>query len=809
MATNRRNFLKKAAITTQGVALFGTTQAISGKVSTTVPVGISINQSNNGWLNVRDCGASGSTFRTAAVTKSGSKQITVSDAGDFNAGQGVMVSKCNIRYERIQMWGKGIPYVTHQRKVDNSVEVRGYDGTAGSWMIYVLDIAPTESKPAFRWSDDLGHTWHPEVPVTYDWQPLSGGVEVKLNQRDWEAGYVIAFGARDQLVSRIVKIEGNVLTLEDEANRSVNDAVVRHNDTLALQAAIDRAIEEKLNVFVPVGHYMLARTINVIKANAITIEGASSENCILDISEGEGPVFTLRDGIEVNIRNFRMSGFMGFDERDKAGSLSTKGSTHIWGFWLNHCKGVLVLNTERVLVENCHASRMSGECFSSMGRGRATVKPGQSYTHSITYLRCSVTDCARNAFDDVVGFAESTSVLNCRIVDVGGCCWEGCVRFGKFIGNYVRNAGTVAAGNLGASKLLSDPSYPDLGSGQHIIADNVFESIVPYGSAAIRSNRGATQVIIRNNLFINFNSSAIEVVNNPSTNESTSSNATITGNIFDMTATGQKPVPRTAIVVGCNEIIVSDNQIYVRGNADPLVTGIRLTEPALYVIVNNNLIRNCGAGIISERGGLIVGGVIDDKTFVRCERPDTPPERVNPGMYNDWKIVWRNTGGGKFGSRISEIESFNPVNFEFKIKDPCVIKTGERYEVIVPSLNWTIQNNTITDCLRPVVLDSYGSRTSMFRDNLVSRVSISKVPVGVEVHGCFQLINNRITGFDEEDATAVAVYPDAIGQTCKSVYKGNIFEKCFNVIRENRSGLWKASVSKDNMALYCTAAIPQ
>ena len=382
----------------------------------------------------------------------------MSDVGDFKAGQGVMVSKCNIRYERIQMWSKGIPYVTHQRKVDNTVEVRGYDGTAGSWMIYVIDIAPTDSKPAFRWSDDLGRTWHPEVPVTNSWQPLGGGVEIKLNQRDWEEGYVIAFGARDQLISRIVKIEGNVLTLEDEANRSVDDAVVRHNNTLALQAAVDRAIADKLSVFVPVGHYMLAKTINVEKASAITIEGSSSEDTILDISEGEGPIFTLKDGTEVNIRNFRMLGFMGFDERDKAGSLSTKGASYIWGFGLKHCKAILTLNTERVLVENCHASRMSGECFSSSGRGRGTVKPGQSYTHSITYLRCSVTDCARNAFDDVMGFAESTSVLNCRIVDVGGCCWEGCVRFGKFIGNYVRNAGTVATGNLGASKLL--PTTP-------------------------------------------------------------------------------------------------------------------------------------------------------------------------------------------------------------------------------------------------------------------------------------------------------------------------------------------------------------
>lgn len=49
-----------------------------------------------------------------------------------------------------------------------------------------------------------------------------------------------------------------------------------------------------------------------------------------------------------------------------------------------------------MLVENCHASRMSVECFVAGGSSRGTVKPGRSYTQSTTYLRCSATDCARN-----------------------------------------------------------------------------------------------------------------------------------------------------------------------------------------------------------------------------------------------------------------------------------------------------------------------------------------------------------------------------------------------------------------------------
>ena len=155
------------------------------------------------------------------------------------------------------------------------------------------------------------------------------------------------------------------------------------------------------------------------------IEGTSSVDTLLDLSDGEGACFTLSSGTEVTIRNFRMIGFMGFDERDKAGYVNTRGSTYIWGFALKHCNAVNIDGTERVLVENCHASRMSGECFVSGGPSRGSVKPGQSHSQWITYLRCSVTDSARNAFNDVMCGTENTSVLHCRIVDVGGCACRG------------------------------------------------------------------------------------------------------------------------------------------------------------------------------------------------------------------------------------------------------------------------------------------------------------------------------------------------------------------------------------------------
>ena len=755
------------------------------------------------WLNVRDFGASGSRYETTAAATAGSKQITVAKPGDFQPGQGVMVSKCNIRYTRPMLWGAGQAYF-NSKPLGNSVEVRGYDGSVGSWLVYVLDIEPS-AKPAIRWTDDLGRNWHPKMPITHDWQPLGGGIEVRLHPRNWETGYVIAIGARDQLITRIEKIEGNVLTLRDAANRTVKDAVVRHCDDEVIRDTIQRAVREKKNVYVPNGHYRLARGIYVRGAEGITIEGASAVDTLLDISDGEGTCFDLAGGTEVTLRNFRMLGFMGFDEADRAGHMRTAGAAGIWGFALKYCAAVSIGGTERVLVENCHASRMSGECFVSGGPSRATATPTRPYSKAITYRRCSVTDSARNAFNDVMCGTENTCVLQCRVENVGGCSWEGASRFVKFVGNYVRNSGTVAMGNLGPGN--RDKSFDTLGAGQHIIADNVFEGGVNYGGHvggnAICTSVGSTQVIIRNNLFVNFNSPAVVASGRTDSTHYPSANTMITGNIIDLTCVGAEPIRRTGIDVSANETIVAGNQIYVRGAVDPLVSGIRLHEPAMNVTVHDNLIRNCGLGIAAERGQSKVQEVIDERTFLRSDSPDGLPQpRREPDLVRGWSLVWAASGK----PQLSLIKAFDPESLRFTLQQPRAMKAGEVFSVCAGSLNWLVHDNNLSGCQRSLSLHSFGSPTSIFRNNLVTRGEATGVKAAVEVGGMFQLLGNHISGFDEPDSAGLALYRDALDRVSGSVYRDNLIERCRQGVLEKAPGLWSAADLKANTIQDCGPA---
>ncbi len=205
-----------------------------------------------------------------------------------------------------------------------------------------------------------------------------------------------------------------------------------------------------------------------------------------------------------------------------------------------------------------------------------------------------------------------------------------------------------------------------------------------------------------------------------------------------------------------------------------------------------------------------MGDVIDDRTFTRMDGPSgLPLERLRPETVRGWYLIWRNADKTQQVTGISVIESFDPVTLQFVLREPHTMKTGDRFEVMIPSMNWFIHDNTVTDCLRPVVLDSYGSRTSILKNNLIARGNTTGVSKGVEIHGSFQLLDNRFTGFDEDNSVVLAFFPDAAGRILRCQIQGNIFEKCSGIITESRAGLWKNSLTKENQVIECTGKLPK
>jgi hypothetical protein len=395
---------------------------------------------NERYINAADVGVSGSEYKTLALSSEGSEYFKLDNVGDFSVGDEVLVIGADphieaaVLFERKDMRVKNRRPWIHNQPIGDRVLFDGYDGTAGDFVVYFIDMAP-EMGNSFRWSKNFGITWQENIPITEGWINIDGDVRIKINEfkeREW--GCTAAFACSSRMNATVMELNGDTVKLSAPATRSTKCELL-HSDTAALQRAIDMAIAEKKTLFIPNGKYRITSMLRINEPCGLTIEGESGTDTVIDNSLGavgverpEGSCFYINGGSDLTIKNLLMVGCYGFEEKARGANLFCKGGTAVYGFYFMKSNACYIADTKRVLFENCHARKMSAECFYSHGANREHAEPRDNYTRSITYLACSVEDCARNAFNNN-DKAEGTSILYCRIKDIGNAAWEGASRF--------------------------------------------------------------------------------------------------------------------------------------------------------------------------------------------------------------------------------------------------------------------------------------------------------------------------------------------------------------------------------------------
>jgi len=108
--------------------------------------------------------------------------------------------------------------------------------------------------------------------------------------------------------------------------------------------------------------------------------------------------------------------------------------------------------------------------------------------------------------------------------------------------------------------------------------------------------------------------------------------------VIDLTCVRDDSRTRVGIGVSADDTIVSDNQVYVRGEVDPLVKGMVLTEPARNLLVHDNLIRGCGVGLQGGKRTGRIAEVIDSRTFKSSGPLPWPRRRTHE--YRGCRIAW-------------------------------------------------------------------------------------------------------------------------------------------------------------------------
>jgi hypothetical protein len=168
-------------------------------------------------------------------------------------------------------------------------------------------------------------------------------------------------------------------------------------------------------------------------------------------------------------------------------------------------------------------------------------------------------------------------------------------------------------------------------------------------------------------------------------------------------------------------------------------------EPASNAIIHDNLIRNCGTGLSVVAAQSSVSEIVDPTTFKAGF--GSVPIGMLPHQYRGWTLAWFRNGKPE-GESV--IDSFDGLTSRFKLKQSRDVKPGDRFEVEPPSSNWNIHDNTILNCTSPVVLDAHGGPAAFIKSNLISRGDAPAAKQAIQVvRGKFELIDNRVTGFEE------------------------------------------------------------
>ncbi len=264
---------------------------------------------------------------------------------------------------------------------------------------------------------------------------------------------------------------------------------------------------------------------------------------------------------------------------------------------------------------------------------------------------------------------------------------------------------------------------------------------------------------------------------------------------MDMTAVSEPPLARTAIRAGSSSSgIISDGRFTspARGRQP---AGIRLPS-RIELVSFGNLVRLRHGH--PQRHHLVVASSARSWTpgTSGWTRQRAARARLVPLSRLEPRVPRRQAAA-------SRIESFDPETLRFQLQEPRETNIGDRFEVFAPSANWLIHDNIITGCRRPFVLDSYGSETTLVKDNIVTRGETTDARVAVELRGRFDLVGNHISGFDEKDATALALWPDRFGKPCGNLYRGNVIQRCFRAVAENAPGLWAVSTAEGNEFIAC------
>lgn len=219
-------------------------------------------------VNVKWFGASGSDQSTIGSISSGSNELTVVDAIDFEKGQGILIEGA----------GSGGVAEVAELQITSPPTIAGQvvitlDGIATN-----VDVDPSVETTAIAVADKIRNTsfagWTTggiagtdTVTFTRDTVGTKQNATFNANGTGVSGSMVTTTEGQDggYLLTSITDINGKVITLSDNASTDATNVNVMHDDSIAIQSAISSSFGS--DIFFPQGMYLVFNSITATISN--------------------------------------------------------------------------------------------------------------------------------------------------------------------------------------------------------------------------------------------------------------------------------------------------------------------------------------------------------------------------------------------------------------------------------------------------------------------------------------------------------------------------------------------------------------
>lgn len=261
-------------------------------------------------VNVKWYGASGSKQSTTGDLLNGSNQLTVSDAIDFKVGQGILVEGA----------GTGGVQEVAELQITSAPSSAGQvivtlDGIATN-----VDVDPAVETTAIAVADKIRNTtfagWTTggtagTDTVTFTSDNAGSKQDATYNDNGTGALGTMTTTTQGQngadLITEITAINGTTFTLVDSASTDVTSETVNHDDTDAIESAIN-SLREGDTLYFPSLSYRLTRRLTVTTSNIkflmngaeIIWDGPGLDNLGTGVFEFKGALSTSETTIAQN-----------------------------------------------------------------------------------------------------------------------------------------------------------------------------------------------------------------------------------------------------------------------------------------------------------------------------------------------------------------------------------------------------------------------------------------------------------------------------------------------------------------------------